>query len=59
MIKILFEDEDRTETLMKEEDFLDALNHILAGTDCSKVVNELISQLLIVCHGTESCLFIV
>ena len=36
---------------MKEEDFLDALDHILAGTDGSKVVNELISQLLLVDHG--------
>ena len=49
--KILFEDEDRVEELMKEEDFLDALDHILAGTDGSKVVNELISQLLLVRHG--------
>ena len=55
MIKILFEDEYRTEELMKEEDFLDALDHILAGAYCSKVVNELVSELQFVGHGTEWC----
>jgi hypothetical protein len=44
--RILFEDEDRIEHLMKEEDFLDALNHILARTNGSEVVDELISELL-------------
>ena len=49
----LFEDEYRIEQLMKEEDFLDALDHILARTDGSEVVDELISQLLLVSHGNE------
>lgn len=49
--KILFEDEDGIEELMKEEDFLDALDHILSGANCSKVVDELISQLWLVGHG--------
>jgi hypothetical protein len=42
-VKILFEDKDRVKELMKKEDFFDALDHILAGTDGSKVVNQLIS----------------
>jgi hypothetical protein len=38
---------------MKEEDFLDALDHILVRTDGSEVVDELIFQLLLVSHGNE------
>ena len=35
---------------MQEQDFLDTLYHILSGTNSSKIVNELISQLLFASH---------